>query len=195
MSVKNNINVLGLHLSPRTDGTSWHLLEHFKRGVQETEAKFTVLSVAEFSRISGCQECGSCYLDGECAIRDDMEVFYRALERANRVVVATSLFFYDVPAQGKAVIDRAQAFWSRRYRLGQHKDGRPGVKGFLLAVGATKGKDLFTPVSLSVKYFFDALAYPKDFGTLFYRSVEEPNQLSQEQIRAAKEAGYHFALA
>jgi hypothetical protein len=61
-------------------------------------------------------------------------------------------------------------------------------------VGATKGKDLFIPVTLSVKYFFDSLAYPKNFETLFLRSVEEPKQVTDEQVEEARLAGRNFAL-
>jgi multimeric flavodoxin WrbA len=124
-----------------------------------------------------------------------MAVFYQAFSQNSRIVVSSSLFFYDVPAQGKAVIDRSQAFWSKRYVLGENQDGRPGAGGFLLAVGATKGKDLFTPISLSIKYFYDALAFPKTFGTLFFRKIEGPADLTEEDLLSAKAAGLEFARA
>jgi multimeric flavodoxin WrbA len=123
-----------------------------------------------------------------------MEVFYQAFETAFKIVVASPLFFYDVPSQGKAVIDRSQALWSKRYILGENKEGRKGTRGFLLAVGATKGKDLFTPITLSVKYFFDALAFPRTFGTLFLRNLERPSDITEEQYLEAKAAGFEFAM-
>ncbi|MDR2368758.1 MAG: flavodoxin family protein [Deltaproteobacteria bacterium] len=185
--------VLGIHLSPNQAGTSKALLDQFGSGVVEAGAGFSTLSISDFNNLSGCVECGACGRTGRCRISDDMDVFYEGFETASRIVVASSLFFYDVPAQGKAVIDRSQAYWSKRYLLGQNKEGRPGARGFLLAVGATKGKDLFTPVSLSVKYFFDALAFPKTFGTLFIRSVETRADLTEAQLREAKAAGFGFA--
>ncbi|MDR1051598.1 MAG: NAD(P)H-dependent oxidoreductase [Deltaproteobacteria bacterium] len=188
------IKVCGLHLSPRAKGTSGRLLESFGLGVVDAGADFSVLSVADHPDVGGCRECGACEKEGVCAVKDDMSHFYKAFEKAERLVVATSLFFYDVPAQGKAVVDRGQAFWSRRYRLGRNRDGKPGARGFLLAVGATKGKDLFVPVTLSIKYFFDALAYPKQFDTLFYRSAEEPESLTPEHLLEARAAGRNFAL-
>jgi multimeric flavodoxin WrbA len=185
--------VLGLHLSPRRRGSSWTLLEAFGQGVRETGASFKTVSVSETGTIHGCQECGSCAQDGKCVVHDDMGIFYQAFEGATRIVVATSIFFYDVPAQGKAVIDRAQAFWSRRYVLGQNQAGLPGAKGFLLAVGATGGKDLFASAHLSVKYFFDALAFPKKFDSLCYWKIEGPSLLTQEQLAEARSAGANFA--
>lgn len=45
-------------------------------------------------------------------------------------------------------------------------------KGFLLAVGATKGKNLFDGTNLTAKYFFDAVGAGFE-GTLGYRKVEK----------------------
>ena len=185
--------VLGLHLSPRRKGSSWILLEEFGKGVKEAGKEFKSLSVAETGFIHGCNECGSCNVDGNCVIHDDMEVFYKAFEDVKRIVVATPVFFYDVPAQGKAIIDRSQANWARRYVLGRNREGIAGAKGFLLAVGATRGKDLFLPANLASKYFFDALAFPKIFDSLCFRKIETPSALTREQLISVKMAGYSFA--
>ncbi|MCK4722818.1 MAG: flavodoxin family protein, partial [Dehalococcoidia bacterium] len=58
--------------------------------------------------------------------------------------------------QVKALIDRCQALWARRYVL---KQGPPdsGRKGAFIAVGATRGEKLFDGSILTVKYFFQAI--------------------------------------
>jgi hypothetical protein len=192
MEKTNKQTILGLHLSPRAKGSSALLLEHFRKGVEKAGSQMETISVSNL-KISGCLECGGCEKTGQCVIDDDMGKIYKSWERSEKIVVAASIFFYDIPAQGKAVIDRSQAFWSRRYILGQNKDGRPGTKGFLLAVGATKGKDLFIPVSLSVKYFFDALAFPKNFSSLFFNKIETPDVFTDEQLEEVEKAGMEFA--
>jgi multimeric flavodoxin WrbA len=168
------------------------LLEEFGKGVQEAGKEFKTVSVADTGVIHGCNECGSCSVDGNCVIHDDMEVFYQAFEGMDRIVVSTPVFFYDVPAQGKAIIDRAQAFWARRYVLGRHREGIDGAKGFLLGVGATRGKDLFMPAGLCIKYFFDALAFPKNFDSLYFRKIETPSALTKEQLMSVRLAGAAF---
>jgi multimeric flavodoxin WrbA len=167
-------------------------LESFGKGVREAGSELETLSVSKL-KIEGCRNCGACGKEGVCAIKDDMSIVYQAFEWAQSIVVSAPIFFYDVPAQGKALIDRSQAFWSRRYVLGQHREGRPGARGFLLAVGATKGADLFSPVNLSVRYFFDALAFPKSFPILAYRKIEGPENLTLEQLEEVRLAGYNFA--
>ena len=69
---------------------------------------------------------------------------------------ATPIFFYSVSAQAKALIDRTQALWARRYVIKQDFPG-PERQGVLLAVGATHGKLLFVGARLVAKYFFDAI--------------------------------------
>jgi protein-tyrosine-phosphatase len=98
------------------------------------------------------------------------------LRKADVVVLATPIFFYGPSAQIKALIDRSQALWARRYVLKLQDPKAPFRKGFLLAVGATKGKELFTGTSLITKYFFDAIAARYE-GFLGYRKMEEPGAI------------------
>lgn len=186
-------DILGLHLSPRKEGSSALLLKKFAEGAEEAGAKVKVLSVSDLD-IKGCQACGYCNDSGECIIDlDDMGKIYEAWETYDKIVIASSVFFYDLPSQGKAVLDRSQAFWSRRYVLGQNKEGKPGAKGYLLTVGATKGKDLFVPITLAVKYMFDAIAFPKTFPVLAFRKIEGPHNFTEEQLSEVKKAGEEFA--
>jgi multimeric flavodoxin WrbA len=192
MTTSPGVEILGLHLSPRKHGSSHLLLEKFAAGARESGATVKELSVSDL-HIKGCLGCNGCGKTGKCVIKDDdMGVIYDAWETATRIVVSSSIFFYDMPSQGKAILDRSQAFWSRRYVLGQNKEDRPGSKGFLLAVGATKGKELFTPISLAVKYLFDSLSIPKTFGMLAFRQIEGPEAFVPEQLEEARKAGAEF---
>jgi multimeric flavodoxin WrbA len=192
MVTSSGVKILGLHLSPRKEGSSALLLAKFAQGAREAGAQVDILSIADLD-VKGCQACGSCNDTGVCIINfDDMGQIYEAWETYERIVIASSVFFYDLPSQGKAVLDRSQAFWSRRYVLGKYKDGKPNAKGYLLAVGATKGKDLFIPITLAVKYMFDAIAFPKSFPVLAYRKIENPESFSLEQLEEAQKAGYEF---
>jgi protein-tyrosine-phosphatase len=98
------------------------------------------------------------------------------LHRADVVVLATPIFFYGPSAQLKALIDRSQALWARRYVLKLIDPKASFRKGFLLAVGATKGKELFTGTSLTAKYFFDAVGARYE-GFLGFRQLEAPGAI------------------
>ncbi|MCJ7616471.1 MAG: flavin reductase, partial [Desulfobacterales bacterium] len=92
--------------------------------------------------------------------------------------VATPIFFYSAPAQLKALIDRSQALWARRYKLKLNDPGQKYRRGFLLAIGATRGKNLFEGLALTIKYFLDAVGASLD-GSLTYRSIENPGDMEK----------------
>lgn len=188
------MDILALHLSPRKKGNSEVMLDEFLRGAHESGATSTVFSVSDHN-VKPCIGCGACEKTGQCVIKDDaMAELYPLLATAPMVVVSTPLYFYDVPAQGKALIDRSQALWSRRYSLKETATIRPEGQGVLLALGATKGKDLFMPVSLSVRYFFDAIGFPKEFDKHFYRHLEAVGDWEKfpELLQEVYEAGLAF---
>jgi multimeric flavodoxin WrbA len=125
-----------------------------------------------------------------------MGVIYEALERSDRVVMAAPIYFYNVPAQAKAVIDRTQALWSRKYLQGE-TGGQPVVKpdrqGFFIGVGATRGKRLFEGTLYTIRYFFDAIDV-EYAGTLTYGEVDEKGAIRNHPtaMKECCEAGSRF---
>jgi multimeric flavodoxin WrbA len=85
-----------------------------------------------------------------------------------------------VTAQAKALIDRAQAHWSRRLleKTPEERQLRNRGRGYLITVGATRGKNLFEGAILTAKYFFDALDMSYE-GGIFFRSLEKRNAVKE----------------
>ncbi|MDQ1333156.1 MAG: arsenite transporter arsC [Thermodesulfobacteriota bacterium] len=162
--------VLGLQGSPRIKGNTALLLSAFLAEAERLGVRTEVIHVAK-KKITPCQECGTCEKKGFCPIDDDMQDMYPLFRQADLIVLATPIFFYGPTAQMKAVIDRSQALWSRKYALGLEDPGRKWRQGFLLAVGATRGKNLFEGTILTAKYFFDAVGARFE-GSLGYRQIE-----------------------
>jgi multimeric flavodoxin WrbA len=149
------MKVLGILGSPRRGGNSEILLRAFLEGAAAAGAEVEEVILRDL-KISPCLEIYHCFKDGTCPIKDDMREIYDKLLEADVVALASPVFFYGVSAQSKAMIDRTQALWARRYVL--KKDAPGGSRqGVLLAVGATRGKLLFVGVRLTAKYFFDAI--------------------------------------
>ena len=149
------MKVLGILGTPRRGGNSEILLQAFLEGAAAGGAEVEEIRLREL-KISPCQEIYHCLKDGTCPIQDDMQGLYDKLVAAEVVALASPVFFYSVSAQAKAMIDRTQALWSRRYVV---KKDFPGGnrQGVLLAVGATRGRLLFVGPRLTAKYFFDAI--------------------------------------
>ena len=167
------MRVLGIYGSPREGGNSELLLDAALEAAQAEGAEVERLYVRELGDLQGCTECGACDDTGECIIEDDMVGVYPRLERAEAIVLATPIFFYSLPAQAKALVDRAQALWNRR-RLSKPRErwrDYDSGRGYLIAVGATRGKSLFVGLEFTARYFFDALDMSYQ-GGLRVREVE-----------------------
>jgi len=171
--------VLGFQGSPRKKGNTNYLLSVLMEAAEALGAQTRIIEAAQ-KHIVPCLGCGFCEKKGICITKDDdmtLEI-YPLLREAEVVVLATPIYFYNVPAQLKAPIDRSQTLWSRKYKLKLTDPARPYRRGFLLAQGATKGKNLFEGVELTAKYFFDAVG-AEYHGSLTYRHIEAAGDMEK----------------
>ena len=167
-----------LFCSPRRSGNTGMLLEllvdAFSKEGLETETKY--LYELNFS---GCTECEMCYNGDDCVIADDMKDIYPILENACGILFLTPVFFASLPSQAKAVIDRAQPYYIRKYVF-KKSPRKPGLGG-LIAHSERKGS--FDCLTIPVKYFFDSLGL--DFvPPLFLPSLRSVGESENSLIRA-----------
>jgi len=118
---------------------------------------------------------------------------YDKLLAAEVVALASPIFFYSVSAQAKAMIDRTQALWARRYHLKQDFPG-PERQGVLLCTAATRGKLLFVGARLVARYFFDAI-HVTYAAEILVRGVDEKGAVLQkpEVLEEARDLGRRLA--
>jgi len=107
-----------------------------------------------------------------------MQKIYVKLLSADYLILASPIFFYSVTAQTKAMIDRSQALWARKYLLkkGIEKEIKQKRGGWFISVGATYGSKLFDGVILTVRYFFDVLNIPYR-GNLLIRGIDDKGEI------------------
>ena len=185
------MKVLGIYGSPRKGGNSDLLLEEALKGAESEGAEVSTIRPFKMD-IKSCSECGSCDKTGLCIIKDDMQAVYPQLEEAKVIIVATPMFFYGMPSDLKALIDRCQAMWSKRM-LTKSPDKRKTFdsgNGYMVAVGATKGANLFEGAHLVAKYFYDALDMSYD-GSVCVNKVEGKGDILKrpEDLKAAYDLG------
>jgi multimeric flavodoxin WrbA len=185
------MKVLGLFGSPRRGGNTEILLEEALKGAEAEGAEVEHLHLTDFN-ITPCKECHGCDQTGECVIQDDMQKIYPKLLEADAIILASPIFFYGLTAWAKALVDRCQALWSRKYLVKDPSLGKEGKrkKGFLISVGATKGQKVFEGAILTAKYFFDVLN-AEYVGELVFRGVEAKGDILKhpEALHQAFEAG------
>lgn len=150
------MQVLGIMGSPRRGSNTELLLDSALSGAGSQGAETVKIVVSEMD-IRPCLELYHCALDGTCSIRDDMWHLYDSLAAADCVILASPVFFYGLPSQAKALVDRCQALWVRRHVLKSWLPDDSVRKGALIAVGATRGPRLFDGVIQTSRYFFDAI--------------------------------------
>jgi hypothetical protein len=124
-------------------------------GAAAKGAEVKILSACNL-KIAGCFHCDACYEKGICRIQDDMQMVYREMESADRIAMASPLQFMSVSAQLKALIDRCQALWARKYilKIPPLGDNRPR-RGFFISVGGRRTvPNLFDAELVTIKNLF-----------------------------------------
>ncbi len=184
------MRVLGLLCSPRKEGNTNLLLDELLRGVRDNGAEAEKIDACRL-QIGPCTGCGACERKGQCAVQDEMQMVYDRIEAVNVIVLASPIYFYNVTAQCKALIDRCQALWSRKYIL---KKKSPEKSGFFVSVGGTKGKKMFEGAIMTVKYFFDAINATYS-GHLLFKEIDEKGEIRNHPtaLREAYQTGTRLA--
>ena len=170
--------VLGLNGSPRSRGNNEYLLSLFMKDAEKRGFDTHTVRAA-FDVYEPCIGCGYCEKNGTCSIKDNLaRDLFPLMRRADVIIMASPVYFYGVPARIKAIIDRIQTLWSRKYRLELKDPGGDYRRGILLSVGATHGKNLFDGIRLTTRYFFDAMdcAYS---GELCYPGVDHRGAITR----------------
>jgi multimeric flavodoxin WrbA len=192
------MNVIAFNGSPRRGGNIDILLGETIRGVQERIRSVTVYQLSDLN-LKPCLSCGHCDDTARCVIKDDMQEIHDKIRVADRIIVASPIFFFGVSAQTKIMIDRCQTFWAEKY---VHKKpvtpGPYGRSGLLLLVGGMKRNDKnvgFECSEASVRAFFRTVNV-QQHATLAYDNVDEKGAITRHPtaLSDAYEAGKKLVM-
>lgn len=190
------MKVLGIAGSPRRGGNTDMLLEQAMAGAKEAGAETEIIALCELD-ISPCLHCDGCLEEGKCVIDDDMQAVYEKLREADRLIVASPMFFMAITAQTKAMIDRCQALWALKYVLEKPLALNSGGqrKGLFLSVGGTGYSNLFQPSLVILKSWF-AVIDVKFAGDVTFAKVDAKGAIEQHPtaLKDAFEAGKHLVI-
>jgi multimeric flavodoxin WrbA len=172
------LKVLGIAGSPRRGGNTDMLLAEFMKGASDKGAEVKMI-VLNNQKITPCQHCDACLEKGVCKIKDDMQAIYDEFEQADIIVLASPIQFTGVTSQMKAMIDRFQSRWARKYvlKIPPLGDERKR-KGFFISVGGRKVADLFDPALIMIKTFFRILNI-EYAGELLVSKIDEKGAIAK----------------
>jgi hypothetical protein len=174
--------------SPRAGGNTSDLLEAALQGAREEGALVEVVRPAAL-RFVACLHCGACNPSGVCVVQDEMQGIYELIERMDAMIMAAPVFFGNVPAQVKAMIDRAQPLWVRKEVQGRplSADGKERPLLFLSALASDQHDQIGSTrtVIRSFAYTFDG-----PVTDLFFPGVEERGEVAEDwtALSQAREA-------
>ncbi len=186
------IKVLGIGGSPRRGGNSDLLLDRALAGAAEAGANVEKVVVARL-RIAPCIACDGCWKTGRCVVADDFQAAYEKLIAAERIVLATPIYFMGVSAQAKAFIDRCQCGWARKYVLKQALPPTPSGeprRGALITTAGHHVPSGFRCAATTMRYFLDTL--DAEFaGELHVGDVDEKGAIRErpDMLEAAYALG------
>ncbi len=103
------MKILGIVCSPRKDGNTEAMVKEALTAAQKAGAETDIFLVSE-KTISPCDACDACLKSGVCKIKDDMQELYRKMLWADGIIIGTPVYFINVTAQAKAIMDRTFAF-------------------------------------------------------------------------------------
>jgi len=172
------MKVLAILGSPRRGGNTEILLEEALRGASSHGGLCEKVVLRDL-KITPCLEIYKCTEAGVCAIKDDMQALFPKISQTERLIIASPIFFYSVSALAKAMIDRCQSLWVKKYLLSLPVSPIADRRGAFISVAATRGKKLFDGARLTIRYFFDAIdvAYSDE---LFVRGVDEKGEVRSQ---------------
>lgn len=135
---------------PRKNGNTMKLTERFMDGLKSSGCEIDFIDAANL-KVSSCTGCLYCEKYGNCVINDEMQNIYDKIDNSNIIVLSSPIYFASVTSQLKAVIDRFQTLYSRRYVL--KTDNNIKRDGYLIFTAGGKNEKMIDAITLTAKYF------------------------------------------
>ena len=144
--------VLAVSGSPRTGGNTEKLLGVALDVLSERGFETGLISLAGKS-IRGCTACMACRGEPRCVLDDDFDPIFRAMLRADGLIVGSPVYFGSATPELMALLDRAGFVSRHNGHLFNRKVGGP------IAVARRIGQN-FTIAQLLMWYMINGLIVP-----------------------------------
>lgn len=106
--------ILIISTSLRNKSNSEMLADAFIDGARASGNDVEKVSLKDKS-IAFCKGCLACQKMGKCVIHDDAITITEKMKKADVIVWATPIYYYEMSGQMKTLIDRANSLYSSNY--------------------------------------------------------------------------------
>ncbi|HSB33964.1 MAG TPA: flavodoxin family protein [Nitrospirota bacterium] len=189
------MRVVAFNGSPCPGGNSEALLEGALSPLRDAGHSIRVYNLYDLN-IKPCQDCGGCAKTGVCVHEDAMVDISIKIREAERIILASPIFFFNLSTQAKIMIDRCQAFWCEKYVLKRDIPAGPrGRKGLLLLVGGRTEQASAKCAEETGKAFFRTVSVP-EHETLTFGGIDAKGDILKHPtaLKLAAEAGKRLGL-
>ena len=174
--------LLILCCSPHAGGSAARAARIIAKGASEKGPAPNLVSLWD-KKLCGCIHCDACAKAPHAcplAAKDDCEELFSLIRSHDHVLWISPVYFYGLPSQAKALIDRGQRFYNASpASSASEKEPAPGTKSStaLFLAGQTRGAKLFEGSRLSVKYFMGAIGCPVNMACAL-RGINAPDDVT-----------------
>ena len=172
--------VIVISTSLRHGSNSDMLAEKFVEGAKAAGNDVEKISLVD-KNIQFCKGCMGCQKLGRCVINDDVNDIMARVLKADVVVWATPIYYYEMSGQMKTLIDRMNAMYEQDYQFRE---------GYLLTTAADDEAE--TPKRAEAGWTGWIDCYPKSrlAATLFCGGVNDAREIEgNPKLQEAYEIG------
>ena len=133
--------ILIVSTSPRANSNSEALAKAFARGAQEAGHEAELISLRGRT-VNFCRGCFVCQEKQRCVIRDDADEICQKALKADVLVFATPIYYYEMSGQLKTLLDRLNPLFPSDYAFrdvylltAAAEDGEQVPRGGVTAAG------------------------------------------------------------
>ena len=157
-------NVLIISTSLRGGSNSELLAKECAKGAEEAGNRVELLSL-KGKKIQYCIGCLSCIKTGKCVQKDDAPEIMEKLRRADVLVFATPIYYYEMCGQMKTLLDRMNPLYSSDYAFREV---------YMIATAADGGDSTFEKAYNGLQGWVDCFPKAKLCGLVAGEEIGDP---------------------
>jgi len=123
------INILG---SPRTSGNGATIAQLLIDIIKDRHDQIQTHALNQLT-YRGCQACMACKKTADrCAVKDELTPVLEDIKNADLVILSSPVYFGEITAQAKGLVDRMFSFFGPDYRTNPHASRLAAGKSLVL---------------------------------------------------------------
>lgn len=161
-------SVLIISTSLRGGSNSEILAKEAARGAQEAGHRVEFVSL-KGKKLQFCIGCMACQKTGKCVQKDDVPEIMEKLRRADAVIFATPIYYYEMSGQMKTLLDRMNPLYESDYAFREVS---------MIATAADGGEQTFEKAYNGLRGWVDCFPRAKLCGLVCGEEIAEAKDAS-----------------